>query len=151
MSPVALLTFCNLLSGGLLAGAELAVHHAVVAPMETLDASAQLQLRQALILKLRVLIPALFIPAALSGAALLIRQASGPGLALRCLGMAAILTWIALRVVGTVPINSATLTWSRSAPPPDWQRRIAHAERFHIVGVYAAILSFACSLFPTLT
>jgi hypothetical protein len=55
----------------------------------------------------------------------------------------ALLTWIAIRVIGTVPINSATLAWQLSAPPKDWKAQVNRAERFHIVGVWAAVLAFA--------
>ncbi len=53
------------------------------------------------------------------------------------------LVWIMVRVVGTVPINSATLTWDAAAPPKNWRARVDHAERFHIIGVWAVILAFA--------
>jgi hypothetical protein len=53
------------------------------------------------------------------------------------------LTWIVIRVIGTVPINSATLSWNPSAPPQNWKAQVNHAERFHIVGVWAAVLAFA--------
>ena len=52
-------------------------------------------------------------------------------------------TWILIRVVGTVPINSATVDWQLSAPPKNWRELVNRAERFHIVGVWAAVLAFA--------
>ena len=50
------------------------------------------------------------------------------------------------RVVGTVPINRATLEWPLDAPPSDWKMRVEKAERFHIVGTWAAVAAFACFL-----
>ncbi|HEV2581516.1 MAG TPA: hypothetical protein VGT44_11755, partial [Ktedonobacteraceae bacterium] len=66
-----------------------------------------------------------------------------PGFWFRCAGVVAILAWIAIRIIGTVPINSATLTWQPGAPPKNWKALVNHAERFHIVGVWAAVLAFA--------
>jgi hypothetical protein len=65
---------------------------------------------------------------------------------LRCAGLCALRVWIAIRVIGTVPINSATLTWDLAAPPKDWKGAVARAERFHDVGVWAVVLSYACFL-----
>jgi hypothetical protein len=58
----------------------------------------------------------------------------------------AVLIWILIRVIGTVPINSATLTWQPSAPPKNWKALVNHAERFHIVGVWAVVLAFVLFL-----
>ncbi len=146
MNPITILALSNVFFTGLLAGAEFIIHYGLRVPTEVLDEPAQLQLRQALLLKLRVLVPALFLPAAISGFVLLVLAGTAPGLLYRCVGMVAILTWIALRVVGTVPINSATLTWQSSAPPKDWKSLVDHAERFHIVGVWAAVIAFATAL-----
>ncbi len=54
------------------------------------------------------------------------------------------LVGIVVRVIGTVPINGGTLTWEVGAPPTNWKALIDHAERFHIVGVGAAAIAFAC-------
>jgi len=61
-------------------------------------------------------------------------------------GLAALLIWIAIRIVGTVPINSATLTWQLDAPRANWQAQVDRAERFRIVGTWAAITAFAAFL-----
>jgi hypothetical protein len=54
----------------------------------------------------------------------------------------ALLVWVAIRVIGTVPINSATLDWPTDNPPQDWQAQVAGAERFHNVGVWASVVAF---------
>jgi hypothetical protein len=126
-----------------LAGIEFVIHYGLRTPAEILDEQSQLQLRQALVLRLRVLVPAFFVPAAVLGIALTVLNSGTPGFWFRCAGVVAILTWIVIRVIGTVPINSATLTWQPSAPPKNWKALVNHAERFHIVGVWAAILAFA--------
>lgn len=149
MTPATILDFVNVFFAGMLAGVEFVIHYGLRAPAEILDERSQLQLRQALVLRLRVLVPAFFVPAAVSGIALTVLDGAAPGFWFRCAGVVAILTWIVIRVIGTVPINSATLTWQPSAPPKNWKALVNHAERFHIVGVWAAVLAFAFFLTAT--
>ncbi|HEY0754959.1 MAG TPA: hypothetical protein VGD98_13455 [Ktedonobacteraceae bacterium] len=139
-----ILDFVNIFFAGMLAGVEFVIHYGLHGPAETLDEHAQLQLRQALVMRLRVLVPAFFVPAAISGIVLTLLGRGAPGFGFWCAGMLAILTWIAIRVIGTVPINSATVEWNLAAPPKNWQALVTDAERFHIVGVWAAVLAFAC-------
>jgi len=146
MNLLNLLDFVNLFFAGMLAGIEFVIHYGVREPAEQLPDHAQLQLRKALVLKLRVLVPAFFAPTAISGITLTALNSSAPGFGYRCVGVVALLIWIALRIVGTVPINSATVDWDLNAPPQDWKAQVAHAERFHIVGVWAIVLTFACFL-----
>ncbi len=143
MTPTTVLDFVNVFFAGMLAGIEFVIHYGLRGPSEILDEQSQLQFRQALVLRLRVLVPAFFVPAAVLGIALTVLNSAAPGFGFRCAGVVAILTWILIRVIGTVPINSATLTWQPSAPPKNWKALVNHAERFHIVGVWAAVLAFA--------
>ncbi len=143
MNLVTVLDFVNMFFAGMLAGIEIVIHYGLRAPAEVLDEHSQIQLRQALVLRLRVLVPAFFVPTAVSGIAITVLDGFAPGFWFRCAGMLAVLTWILLRVVGTVPINSATLTWEPSAPPKNWRAQVSQAERFHIVGTWAAVLAFA--------
>lgn len=135
-----------LFCGGILAGMEIVIHYGLRAPSDTLDARAQLQLRQALIYRLRVLVPAVFVPAAVSTIAATALTASGSGIWFRVASVTAIVLWIVVRIVGTVPINSATLEWKLDAPPKNWKALVDHAERFHIVGVWAIVVAFATAL-----
>jgi hypothetical protein len=146
MSPAYLLHFANLFLTGILAGMEVVIHYGLHGPAQVLPDASQLRLRQALVLRLRILVPAFFVPAASSGFAVAIVDGAGPGLWLRGAGVASWLVWIAVRIVGTVPINSATLAWNAEAPPADWKARVQSAERFHILGVWAALLAFALFL-----
>jgi hypothetical protein len=131
---------------GLLAGMELVLHYGVTVPTEVLDDRSQLRLRQALVTRLRVLVPALFLPTTAFALAGLLFDSAPPVRWLRLAGVLALVVWIVIRVVGTVPINSATLTWSVSAPPPNWKALARHAERFHDVGVWAVVFAFGCFL-----
>lgn len=146
MNPATVLDFVTLFFAGMLAGIEFVIHYGVRGPSERLDDHAQLQLRQALVMRLRVLVPAFFVPTAVLGIALTVLNAGIPGFWFRCAAVLAVCTWIAIRVIGTVPINSATAEWQLSAPPKNWKVLVNRAERFHIVGVWAAVLAFACFL-----
>ena len=143
MNLVTIFDVVSVFFAGMLAGSEFVIHYGVRGPAETLDDQAQLQLRKALAMRLRVLVPALFMPTAVLGIALTVLNSATPGFWLRCVAVLALLVWIAIRVIGTVPINSATLTWQPGAPPKNWKALVNHAERFHIVGVWAVVLAFA--------
>jgi hypothetical protein len=146
MHLTSLLAPASVFFAGILAGAEVVVHYGLRGPAMVLDERAQLHLRQALVLKLRVLVPAIFLPTLIFCVAVVIGDAGTSGVGFRIIGLAALLLWIGIRIVGTVPINSATLTWQPDAPPADWQAQVEHAERFHVVGTWAAIVTFAAFL-----
>jgi hypothetical protein len=146
MNPAIVLEFVNVFFSGILAGMEFLIHYGLRAPAEVLDEQAQLRLRQALVLRLRVLVPAVFVPTAMSGIAVAVLDAAAPGWWFRGAGVLSVLIWIMIRVIGTVPINSATLTWKPSAPPTNWKALVNRAERFHIVGVWAVVMAFASFL-----
>lgn len=143
MTPVIALDFVNVFFAGLLAGIEFVIHYGLRRPSEVLDDRSQLQLRQAMVLRLRVLVPAFFVPTAALGIGLTILEGAAPGAGFRYAGVVAILTWIGIRVIGTIPINSATMDWELNSPPKDWKEQVNQAERFHIVGTWAAVLTFA--------
>src|SRR4051794_19386992 len=106
MNTVVIIGLVNLFCAGILAGEELIIHYGFREPAETLDEQSQLKLRQALILRLRVLVPVFFVPAVVSGIALTVLSSGAPGFWFRCAGVLAMLTWTAIRVIGTVSINS---------------------------------------------
>ncbi len=143
MNLATILDFINVFFAGMLAGIEFVIHYGLRGSDEVLDEQSQLQLRQALVLRLRVLVPAFFVPTALSGIAVTVLDGAAPCFWFRVAGVLAVFTWILTRVVGTVSINSDTLNWQPSAPPKDWKAQVNHAERFHIVGTWAAITAFA--------
>jgi hypothetical protein len=137
-----IIEFVNLFCAGMLAGIEFVIHYGIHAPTMALDEEPQIVLRQGLVRRLRWLVPAFFVPTALSGIAVTILDGAMPGFFFRLAAMLAVITWIFVRVVGTVRINSATLEWNPTAPPKNWRGLIGKAERFHIVGTWAALLAF---------
>ena len=70
MNIATTLDFVNLFFAGMLAGIEFVIHYGLRGPSEILDEQSQLQLRQALVMRLRVLVPAFFAPTAVLGIAL---------------------------------------------------------------------------------
>ena len=143
MTLATVLDFVNIFFAGMLAGIEFVIHYGLRGPSEMLDEQSQLQLRQALVMRLRVLVPAFFAPTAVLGIALTVLGGGTPGFWFRCAAVLAVCIWILIRIVGTVPINSATADWQLSAPPKNWKELVHRAERFHIIGVWTAVLAFA--------
>ena len=92
MNPITILEVVNVFFAGILAGMEFVIHYGLRAPAEVLDERAQLQLRQAMVLRLRVLVPAFFVPTAVSGIAVTIIDGATPGLWLRCVAVLAVLS-----------------------------------------------------------
>lgn len=135
--------FTNLFFTGLLAGLEVAIHYGFHPPTVALEERPQIVLRQGVARRLRWIAPAFFLPTLVSGILVTVLNGGATGLPLRLAGLAAAAVWILVRVVGTVPINAATIEWNPDSPPADWRARIAKAERFHIAGTWAAILAFA--------
>lgn len=141
-SAVRALEFINLFCVGLLAGLDFVVCYAVRRSIHTLDESSQIRLRQALIRRLRILAPALFFPAFLSGLALMISE-WGNGFPVPCAGMACLVAWISITLTGTMPINKAALEWNPDAPPGNWIALVRRWERLDIVRTWVVVASFA--------
>jgi uncharacterized membrane protein len=115
---------------------------AVRGPLAALPDEPHIRLRQGLIRTLRVLVPAIFIPALLAGVVAAVADAS----AVRWAAVVALLGWAATTFLGTVPINAAALAWSPAAPPPGWQATIVRWERLDPVRTVGAVLAFVCAL-----
>jgi hypothetical protein len=143
MNAGVLLEFVNLFCGGLLAGAEYLVRFGVREPITILEEQPQVQLRQALIRRLRVLVPAVYVPTALSAVAVTVLDGTGVGFGFRCMGLLVVLIWTLTTFLGTVPINAATLTWKPDAPPANWRAIVSKWERLDTVRFWAALLAFA--------
>jgi hypothetical protein len=145
-----MLPFLTLLFTGLLAGFEIAVHYGLGAPPRTLSEAAQIILRQTMVLRLRILAPALFLPALALGIASTIQQWHRGDVRLHLVALALLGLWALIRIVRTVPVNSATLEWKPETPPNGWRELVDRTERFHVVAAWAAVLAFICFLVPAL-
>jgi uncharacterized membrane protein len=141
-----ILEFINLFCTGIFAGIEFIVCFGVRASLNVLDEQAHIQIRQALIRRLRVLVPAVFVLTAISGVAVEVVEGTAPGFVFRWAGVLAVLTWTFATFNGTVPINEALLTWRPDAPPENWKAIIKRWERLDMVRTWAALTAFACFL-----
>src|SRR5262249_27324287 len=128
------------------AGEEFVILYGVRGPVASLDEKPHLQLRQALIRALRILVPAVFGLTTLSGIAVTVLGGSALILGLRCAGLLALLAFFAVTLGGTVPINQAILTWDVAAPPKDWQTLVRKWERLDTARTWAAISAFCLFL-----
>jgi hypothetical protein len=135
--------FLSLFFAGVLAGEELAICCGVRTVIAVLDQKPQIQLRHALIRKLRALVPVIFILTTLSLLAVMSLDETGVGFRLRFLAALSLLIWVVTTLFGSVPISKDTLTWRPDAPPDDWRVLVNRWERFDIARCWAAVISFA--------
>ena len=127
---------------GMLAGEEFVVRYGVHPALRCLEERVQIRARQSLIRRLRVLVPVIFALTAVTGVVALILGGSAAGAGFRWAGVVALLGWVAVTVVGTVPINKGALDWRPEAPPANWRMLVERWERLDVVRASAAILSF---------
>jgi uncharacterized membrane protein len=143
MQVGAILGFVSVYCVGILAGEEFVIRYGVRGPVASLDDVPHIQLRQALIRTLRVLVPTIFAATILSGAAATILEGFDRGFGFRGAGLLALLTFIAVTLAGTVPINQAALAWDPAAPPKNWRALIRTWERLDTVRCWLALAAFA--------
>ena len=147
MNLTTVLDFVTVFFAGLLAGALFVIDYGVGrAVAAVLDEQAHILVRQALILRLRVLVPAIFVLAILLGIAITVLDGIDPGFAFRLAGLLVVLTSFLLTLLGTAPINSAVFDWQPSAPPKNWRSLISRWERFDRARTWAAVAAFALFL-----
>ena len=70
-------------------------------------------------------------------------------IALRCVGLVALVCFISVTLGGTVPINEV-LDWNAASPPGEWQAMIGKWERLDTARTWAAISAF-CFFLAALT
>jgi uncharacterized membrane protein len=127
---------------GLLAGEELVIRYGVRGPLATLDDQPHILLRQALIRKLRVVVPSMYVLALLSAVTATALDGTDSGIVVRGAGIVALVLWIAVTLGGTVPINEAALEWKVGAPPASWRKQVERWERLNTVRTWAAATAF---------
>jgi len=136
----------TLLFSGLLAGEEVVIRYGVRDAIRVLEPAPQIRLRQALIRRLRILVPAIFFLALVSAAASFLLSAAAAEKSWRLAGLFALLVFITITLAGTVPINKAALSWKPDAPPDDWRMQIARWERLDTARAWAAVSAFVLFL-----
>jgi len=134
--------FFNLLCVGILAGEEITIRYGVRAPLASLDRAPHIRFRQALIRRLRILVPVIFMLTLLSGIAVTLVNGFDGGVGLRAAGIVALVAFISVTLKGTVPINQAALDWNPDAPPKNWQALVNRWEQLDTVRCWLAIAAF---------
>lgn len=146
MNAGLIIGFVNLFFVGLLAGEEFTIRYGVRGPLASLNDRAHIQLRQALIRRLRVLVPAIFALTLLSGVAITFWAGFDHSFGFRCAGLLTLLTFLVITLKGTVPINQAALTWDPVAPPQNWQELVRRWEQLDTARCWVAMTAFALFL-----
>lgn len=137
------LEFLGLVLAGVLAGEELIVRYGVHPAFGALkDVRMAVTARQALVRRLRIVVPAIMVPTVLLGLAVLVFGGSGPGLNLRWIATMALVAFVGLSFLGTVPINIRVNDWDPEAPPADWKDVVRRWEFIDIFRSSAALLAF---------
>jgi len=129
MNPAIVLDFVNLFFAGILAGALFVIDYGVGRALAAvMDEQPQIQVRQALVRSLRVLLPVIFVVTILLGVAITVLDGFDPGFAFRIAGLLVVLTSFLLALIGTAPINATVLTWDPSVPPKNWRALVSQWE-----------------------
>ncbi|WP_104092400.1 anthrone oxygenase family protein [Arthrobacter sp. GMC3] len=141
------LQFAGLFFAGVLAGEEFIVRYGVHPALGALVGdAASIRARQALVRRLRIVVPSIMVPTVLLGAAVLISGGTGEGSAFRWAGSAALIAFVLLSFLGTVPINIKVNDWDADAPPGNWKQLVRRWELIDVFRSSAALIAFACYL-----
>jgi uncharacterized membrane protein len=150
MNSNIVLDFLSLFCVGILAGALLVIDYGVGRAIVTVaDDQLQIQMRQALIRTLRILVPSIFILTILLGLAAAIVGGADTGSIFRWAGAALVVICFVLTLIGTAPINKAIGSWQASAPPKNWRALISRWQRLDIVRTWMGVIAFALLLTAT--
>jgi len=145
------LQLVGLFLSGMLAGEEFVIYYGVRLPVASLEERSQAILRQALIRRLRLLVPGIYLPTFVSAVAVVVLGGSGLGVAFRVTGLLALLVWALVTLPGTARINSAILDWNPEALPDDWREQVRLWERLASVRPWTAMVAFALFLIALMT
>lgn len=137
----ALVQYAGLFLLGVLAGEELIVRYGVHPALSGLDDRAHVLVRQALVRRLRVVVPVVMLPAAALAVTTLV-VVTGPGLAFRWATVLAMVAFLLLSFLGTVPINIRVNDWRADAPPADWEAVVRRWARIDVLRSTAATAAF---------
>jgi uncharacterized membrane protein len=129
---------------GILAGEEFIVRYGVQPALRNLDENAHVATRIALVRTLRIVVPVLMLSTAAVTIVVLVTSAGQSGAGWRWAGLAALVLFMLLSFLGTVPINMKVVDWQPDHPPADWRAVVHRWQRLDTLRSTAAILAFAC-------
>ena len=134
----------GLVLAGLLAGEELIVRYGVQPALGKLPDRPHVLARQALVRRLRVVVPVLMVPTVLVAVAVLVVGGGGAGAGFRWAGVIALVAFVLFSFLGTVPINIKVNDWRVDDLPADWKSLVLRWERIDIFRSSAALAAFIC-------
>ncbi|MEO8527879.1 MAG: DUF1772 domain-containing protein [Pseudolysinimonas sp.] len=137
-----ILEIVSVVLAGLLAGIEFIVRWGVQPALSALEDRPHLAARQSLIKRLRILVPAIGLPAAILAIVAAIVGTSSDGSLLRWLGAGFLVVFFGIAFGGTVPINIKVDAWSLDAPPADWKDVIRRWQAIDVFRSTAALVAF---------
>jgi hypothetical protein len=138
--------FVELFLTGLLAGEELVIRWGIHPALTVLPDRSHLEARIALVRRLRVLVPAIILPAVVVGGVVLALAPGGPGCVFRWIAGAALVAFVLLSSLGTVPINIRVNEWDPGNPPAQWPDLVRRWVLLDTFRSTAALVAFVCFL-----
>ena len=132
----------SVIVAGVLAGVEFVVRWGVQPALSRLDDHTSLAARKALIVRLRVLVPGIGLPALILAIVAAILGHGEAGSELRWAGAAGLVVFFVIAFAGTVPINARIDGWSLDAPPADAQAVIRRWQLIDVFRSSAALVAF---------
>ncbi len=139
----------GLFLAGILAGEELVVRYGVQPALNGLPDRAHILARQALVRRLRVLVPIVMVPTVIVGIAVLVIGGSGAGFGFRWATAIALVGVVLISVLGTVPINIRVNDWPVDSPPENWRDEVRRWELIDVFRSSAAVIAFGCAVVAT--
>lgn len=136
---MAVLEFLALVFTGLLAGEELIVRWGIAPALREVPDTAHLEVRIALVRRLRVVVPMLIVPTVLTTLGVAVFAAPGP---LGWASLAVLVVFVAASAWGTVPINMQVIEWSPHSPPAAWRSVISRWEAIDVLRSSTAVATF---------
>ncbi len=133
----------GLFLAGILAGEEFIVRYGVQPALSRLDDASHIRARQALVRRMRWVVPAIMVPTVLVAIAVTIVGGTGSGFGFRIAGLVALVAFLLFSFLGTVPINIRVNDWDLENPPDDWKTLVARWQLIDVFRSSAAILAFA--------
>jgi hypothetical protein len=140
----------GLFLAGILAGEELIVRYGLQPSLSKLDDRPHVLARQAVVRRLRVVVPIIMVPTVLVGIAVLVFGGTGTGFGLRLATACALVAFVLFSFLGTVPINMQVNAWNVDSLPVDWKSVILRWERIDVFRSSAALLAFAFAVLAQL-
>ena len=129
---------------GILAGEEFIVRYGVQPALSNLDDRTHLAARVALVRVLRIVVPVLMLSTAAVAVVVVVTSGGQNGAGWRWAGLAALVVFVLLSFLGTVPINMKVVDWQPDQPPADWRAVVHRWRRLDTLRSTGAIVAFAC-------